>query len=206
MISRFKADSKQTGNKLCLLILATLITGSACGSEGVGGDGDKTDQSAVYEYRGIPVFNDIELSRRYYSRAEEAQNLIAECMQEQGFDYKPESLESGFNPDAYAAILREEMSDVEFAHEFGFGLAPMQDLTIYGLSDEETLERAQETRLKHEERFIGMSEEERSGTSLRLMEGQHPMELEWPVGAQLRRKPKPAWTCTLNSTSIATKT
>lgn len=176
----------------CAAVL--LLTGCSGGGE----DGDKDKGATAFEWTPGPLdeysariygysFDQDEQSQEEMQAQSDAQNreveeLVASCMQDQGFDYIPNDTNSGtvFSGDD----LDVEWGTREFAEQYGYGIStdpwgyddmPVDDGTEYVDPNAEYTAAMSESELTaYQEALWGPPQE--------YVEGEEPTEYDWTTG------------------------
>jgi hypothetical protein len=110
--------------------LFTVAALAGCSSE------SSADANAEALVEGHAVFDVVAWNQQFTDSEGAAQQLVAECMQEAGFDYVVPVPDLGFKDEAVSALESESLTDGEFASSFGYGVSTLQDFGM-GSSDEE---------------------------------------------------------------------
>ena len=113
----------RTTNRLastCVLAVLFFLTAS-CSSPEV----DRPDGAARY-VGGNDVFSQVNSYRLAHDARIVAEEAVQQCMKAEGFDYEPRQPQQVLLPDAHQDIVAGDLTDLEFAERYGFGLTTMQ--------------------------------------------------------------------------------
>ncbi len=177
---------------LVLAAAATTVTLTLVGCSGGGGGGGKTDTewqpgaldeylAQIYGYDYDDERSDEEIQADSDRQSRQVEELVAACMQDQGFDYTPVDNSGGvaFSSDD----LDVEWGTIEFAEQYGYGISTdpwgAQDEGDPADSGEEYVDPNQDYREAMSESEQLAYDEALWGPSVEYVEGEEPTEYDW---------------------------